>query len=193
MTRTLGKMLCAAAVLAWLAGAGSAEKQARPAMPPITKPVMFDTPEADEILAALQVFPPDNPWNQDVSKWPVHPNSRNIIASIGADKPLRHNSDMGFILVPPNQKRVPVKIVAYPGESDKGPFPVPDNLPIEGWPVELPGQERHARRRAARQAPRRRRPPRDRRRSGPTACSTSSTRRSRPTPAGRRRRRRSSI
>ena len=36
-------------------------------------------------------------------------------------------------------------IVAYPGESDKGPYPVPENVPIEGWPVELPGQEGHAR------------------------------------------------
>src|SRR5206468_5479314 len=27
-----------------------------------------------------------------------------------------------------------VKIVAYPGESDRGPMPVPNNIPIEGWP-----------------------------------------------------------
>ena len=104
-------------------------------MPPIIKPVMFNTPEADAILSALEVFPPDNAWNQIVADWPVHPNSRNIIASIGADKPLRYNPDMGFILVPPDQKRVPLEIVGYPGESDPGPYPVPDNLPIEGWPV----------------------------------------------------------
>jgi hypothetical protein len=104
-------------------------------MPPITKPVMFNTPQADAILSALEVFPPDNPWNQAVSDWPVHPNSRKIVASIGLDKPLRCNSDMGFILVPPDQKRVSVEIVGYPGESDPGPFPVPENLPIEGWPV----------------------------------------------------------
>ena len=42
---------------------------------------------------------------------------------------------MGFVLVPPNQKRVDVKIVAYPDESDKGPYPITDNVPIEGWPV----------------------------------------------------------
>ena len=36
---------------------------------------------------------------------------------------------------PPDQPRVPVNIVEYPGESDPGPFPVPDNIPIEGWPV----------------------------------------------------------
>jgi hypothetical protein len=42
---------------------------------------------------------------------------------------------MNWVLIPPNQKLVPVKIVDYPGESDKGPYPIPDNLPIEGWPV----------------------------------------------------------
>ncbi|HKI37047.1 MAG TPA: hypothetical protein VKA46_34660 [Gemmataceae bacterium] len=98
-------------------------------------PLMFDTPEADAILSALEVFPADNPWNLVVSDWPLHPNSKNIIASIGVDKPMRYNPDMGFVLVPPDQKKVAVKIVAYDGESDKGPFPVPDNMPIEGWPV----------------------------------------------------------
>jgi hypothetical protein len=104
-------------------------------MPRITSPILFNTPEADEIVSALEVFPPDNPWNLVVSDWPVHPNSRNIIASIGADKPFRYNPDMGFVLVPPDQPKVDVKIVGYAGESDRGPFPVPDNTPIEGWPV----------------------------------------------------------
>jgi len=104
-------------------------------MPKIDKPVLFDTPQADAIVSALEVFPADNPWNLVVSDWPLHPNSKNIIASIGVDKPMRYNPDMGFVLVPPDQKKVAVKIVAYDGESDKGPFPVPDNMPIEGWPV----------------------------------------------------------
>ncbi len=104
-------------------------------MPHIAKPVMFNTPEADAILCALEVFPPDNPWNQVVSDWPLHANSKNIIESIGADKPLRYNPDMCFVLIPPEQKRVKVRIIGYPDESDKGPFPVPNNMPIEGWPV----------------------------------------------------------
>ncbi len=103
-------------------------------MPEITKPVMFNTPLADAICSALEVFPPDNPWNQLVDQWPRHPNSDAMIASIGDDKPLRYNPDMGFVLVPPDQKRVEVKIADYPGESDAGPYPVPENLPIEGWP-----------------------------------------------------------
>jgi hypothetical protein len=127
-------------VLPGLLGAqrGTATKREggrRVGMPEIDRPVSFDTPEADRILEDLEVFPPDNPWNRDVSAWPVHPNSRNIIASIGTDKPLRYNPDMGFVLVPPDQGRVPVRVTQYANESDRGPFPVPDNLPIEGWPA----------------------------------------------------------
>src|SRR5439155_9326203 len=53
----------------------------------------------------------------------------------GTDKPFRYNPDMGFILVPPDQKKIDLKLVEYPGESDKGPFPIPDDFPLEGWPV----------------------------------------------------------
>ena len=109
-------------------------------MPKFDKPVMFDTAEADAIVSALEVFPPDNPWNLDVSDWPLHPNSKNIIASIGPGKPLRYNPDMGYILVPPGQKKVEIK-AEYIDESDKGPFPVSDNTPIEGWPVHYKGKK----------------------------------------------------
>jgi hypothetical protein len=105
-------------------------------MPEINRPVMFNTPEADRILAALRVFPPDNPWNEDISKRPVHPNSKRLVGSVGAEKNLAYNLDMGFILVPPDQKRVAVQITEYREESDPGPFPVPDNTPIEGWPLD---------------------------------------------------------
>lgn len=104
-------------------------------MPKIEKPISFDTPEADAILAALEVFPEDNPWNLVVSDWPTHPNSQKIVASIGVNKPLRYNPDMSFVLVPPDQKKIDLKLVAYPDESDKGPFPIPDGVPIEGWPA----------------------------------------------------------
>ncbi|MBX9583863.1 MAG: hypothetical protein K2X87_26480 [Gemmataceae bacterium] len=104
-------------------------------MPAVTRPVMFDTPEADAVLAALEVFPPDNPWNTPVGDWPAHPKSDKLVASVGADKPLRYNPDMAFVLVPPDQPKVPVKLGRYAAESDPGPFPVPDTVPIEGWPA----------------------------------------------------------
>ncbi|PYQ20636.1 MAG: hypothetical protein DMF81_17995, partial [Acidobacteria bacterium] len=104
-------------------------------LPAIAKPVLFDTPEADRILQAMQIFPRDNPWNEDISALPVLPGSDAIIASIGADKSLGFNLDMNFVIVPPDQKKVPVKVTEYPEESDPGPFPVPDNAPIENWPL----------------------------------------------------------
>ncbi|MGI8982448.1 MAG: hypothetical protein ACR2FY_24715 [Pirellulaceae bacterium] len=100
----------------------------------VAKPTLFNTKEADSIVSAMQIFPADNPWNADVSKWPLHKNSDAIVASIGNDKPLRCNSDMGYILVPSNQKLVEVKLVEYPDESDKGPYPLPAGVTIEGWP-----------------------------------------------------------
>jgi hypothetical protein len=108
-------------------------------MPTVEKPVSFDTPDADAICEALEIFPPDNPWNIVIDDWPVHPNSQNLVASPGLEKPFRCNADMGFIFVPSNQKTVPVKITGYPDESDKGPFPIPNDVPIEGWPLGYPG------------------------------------------------------
>ncbi len=50
---------------------------------------------------------------------------------------------MGFILVPPDQKKIDITITNYANESDRGPFPIPDGLPIEGWPVEHQRSEKH--------------------------------------------------
>jgi hypothetical protein len=108
-------------------------------MPVIDKTILFNTPEADAILSALEVFPAGNPWNLVVEDWPLHPNSTNIIASIGADKKFRYNADMGYALVPPDQKKIDVKLGGGAAESEKGPYPVPDNTPIEGWPIGYKG------------------------------------------------------
>jgi hypothetical protein len=136
MSRAARAAMTGAAVAMTLAGIVIAAGRVRPPMPKITKPVLFDTAEADAILSAMQVFPPDNPWNQDISALPVHADSARMIAGIGADKSLGYNLDMGFIIVPPDQKRVPVKLLEYPAESDPGPYPLPDTAPIENWPLQ---------------------------------------------------------
>ncbi|MCE9555042.1 MAG: hypothetical protein K8T91_16950 [Planctomycetes bacterium] len=131
----------AAVVLVVLAAQGVAAEPARPAvrpgakLPSIKKPVLFNTPEADRILTALQVFPLTSPWNEDISQRPVAPDSRKIIATMEPNRHLYFNADMGFIIVPPDQPKVAVRVVDYPDESDPGPFPLPDNTPIEGWPL----------------------------------------------------------
>ena len=70
-------------------------------IPPIEKPLMFDTPEADRVLEGLQVFPPDNPWHEDIRTRPRHPHSDAMVRGIGADQALGYNLDMNFVIVPP--------------------------------------------------------------------------------------------
>jgi hypothetical protein len=106
-------------------------------MPPINGPISFDTPEADAVMAAVEMFPANSPWYLDVSKFPLHPNSQALVASTGADKVLRVNYDMAYVIVPPTQPPAALKLTELGSESDQGPFPVPANLPIEGWPVEF--------------------------------------------------------
>ena len=88
-------------------------------------------------LGGRRVLPPDNPWNTDISKSPVDPNSDKLIASIGVEKPLHPDFGKGggipYVVVPGTQPRVPVTF-QYADESDPGPYPVPPDAPIEGGP-----------------------------------------------------------
>jgi hypothetical protein len=110
---------------------------AAPAKTPLPKKattILFNTPEADAILSTLQVFPKDNPWNEDISERPVHPDSDKMIDTIGRNLRFRWNLDQAFIIVPPDQPKVPLQL-EYAGESDPGPYPIPDDAPVEGWPL----------------------------------------------------------
>src|SRR5689334_9397603 len=46
-------------------------------------------------LAGVRLFPPDDPWNQDVSREPVDPGSDAIIANMAPDAPL--HPDFGTV------------------------------------------------------------------------------------------------
>jgi hypothetical protein len=86
------------------------------------------------------LFPPDNPWNTDISDQPVDPQSDVLIAGIGAATPLHPDFARGprdgklgipYVVVPGTQPRVPVQF-QYADESDPGPYPIPPDAPIEG-------------------------------------------------------------
>lgn len=92
-----------------------------------------------------RLFPADNPWNQDISKLPVDRMSDAIIRRIGADKGLHPEygtvyrgapNGIPYVVVPGNQKKVPVYYEAdgYGNQSDPGPMPIPFDAPIEGGP-----------------------------------------------------------
>jgi hypothetical protein len=87
------------------------------------------------------VFPPDNHWNLSIEDLPVHENSDAIIRSIGLDTGLHADFGAGqwegarigipYVGVPGDQKKVPISFY-YGDESDKGPYPIPKDVPIEG-------------------------------------------------------------
>jgi hypothetical protein len=87
------------------------------------------------------VFPANNPWNQRVERLPVAKNSAAIIASIGLNDPVHPDFGSGlyngepigipFAVVGSNTRKVPVRF-QYASESDKGPYPLPRGVPIEG-------------------------------------------------------------
>ena len=91
-------------------------------------------------LHGKQLFPPDSPWNQDISNAPIDPNSARLIASIG-DGQLHPDfgtvwagapNGIPYIVVGSSQPLVPINFTAYGNESDPGPYPIPPNAPIEG-------------------------------------------------------------
>ena len=127
-------------------GPGEVPGTANPAFPP-------------PVVGGCQVFPADNAWNRDVSGDAVDPDSatyiKHMAATPGNDWNLR--LDMGsteefygipWALVPQNQPLVALQygVGAHPGyddpndpdyenyadESDPGPFPIPQDVQIEG-------------------------------------------------------------
>jgi hypothetical protein len=92
-------------------------------------------------VAGCTVFPKNNPWNQRVDRLPVAGNSDTIIRSIGPDKGMHADFgsglyDGGRIGIPYTSatrktKRYKVSF-DYADESDKGPYPIPKGVPIEG-------------------------------------------------------------
>ena len=103
-------------------------------------------------LHGKQLFPPDNPWNQDISSMPVDPNSANLIKSMGPNDVLHPDfgttwqgrpNGIPYIVVAGTQPLVPINFGSYGGESDPGPYPVPRNAPIEGGPDSGTDSDRH--------------------------------------------------
>jgi hypothetical protein len=88
-------------------------------------------------MSRIRLTPKDSPWTWDVSKLPVAKNSKPMIAAISATGGFRACWEMAFIIVPPDQPKVPVRILKYQRESDPGPYPVPDTTPVQGWPMSV--------------------------------------------------------
>jgi hypothetical protein len=97
------------------------------------------------------ILPRTNVWNKRVDALPVHPNSDAIVAAVGEGGYVHADFGSGrwnggpigipVTVVRRSQKRVPVRF-RYADESDRGPYPIPRTVRIEGgWNA---GGDRHA-------------------------------------------------
>ena len=87
------------------------------------------------------IFPSTSVWNKPVNRLPVREDSRTIVNSIGAS--LRLHADFGSGLWDGGPIGIPITVVdsttsrssvdfEYADESDAGPYPIPDDVSIEG-------------------------------------------------------------
>ncbi|HEY7398173.1 MAG TPA: hypothetical protein VH538_07725 [Gaiellaceae bacterium] len=105
-------------------------------------------PVAGPQIAGCPVFPASSVWNERVDALPVAAGSATLIRSIGLDATL--HPDFGSGLYDGQRIGIPYVVVSgrstpryrpsfeYSDESDRGPYPIPRNVPIEG------GGDRHA-------------------------------------------------
>ncbi|MCB1190514.1 MAG: hypothetical protein H7A23_14190 [Leptospiraceae bacterium] len=94
-------------------------------------------------LSSCSFFPSNNIWNTSVDTLPVHSNSTSYINSIGSSRGLFPDFGSGlwegkpigipFVAVDGAQEKTNVSF-EYSSESDSGPYPIPNNPPIEGGP-----------------------------------------------------------
>jgi hypothetical protein len=108
---------------------------------------------AGPVVGGCAVFPASNAWNQRVDRLPVSTDSASLIRSIGLDAPV--HADFGSGLYDGQRIGIPYVVVSgkstpqakptfdYADESDKGPYPIPSDVPIEGAPHPDDG-DRHA-------------------------------------------------
>jgi hypothetical protein len=98
-------------------------------------------PAGGPTIAGCPLFPADSTWNRRVDALPVAPNSDAIVAAIGADDNL--HADFGSGLWDGGPIGIPITVVRgsqrkvrvgfdYADESDRGPYPIPPTVKIEG-------------------------------------------------------------
>jgi hypothetical protein len=103
------------------------------------------------VIGGCSVFPANNPWNTDISDvkaYPADVNSAKYISNMSPSTTLHpdfgQNPTYGipFAVVPSTQPKVPVSF-RYNSQSNKGPYPIPPNAPIEGGKGASSGSDRH--------------------------------------------------
>jgi hypothetical protein len=115
--------------------------------PPTTPPAGTSCTAVKGDAENIAIFPADNPWNKDISKADTAANNTAIIAALSAysikadfGSGLWEGSPIGipYVVVCGSQTKYPITFKGddyddnYGDESDKGPYPIPLNAPVEG-------------------------------------------------------------
>lgn len=134
MHRTLTCILTTAVLTACngtnppVAGGGASDS-------PIRGAPAHDEPAQVPKIGGCQIFPANNPWNTDISGYPVDKSSDAYIAALpGVLQPdFGDNPQNGIPInvVPRTQTKVPISFY-YSYESDPGPYPIPRHPEIQG-------------------------------------------------------------
>ncbi|HET7378384.1 MAG TPA: hypothetical protein VFK30_16855, partial [Anaerolineae bacterium] len=110
-------------------------------------PVSQASPASPPVLAGCPMYPADNVWNVPIDTLPVDPNSAAYVSAMGSSA--KAHADFGsgiwpdpggfpigipYTTVLGTQPKVSV-LFDYWAESDPGPYPIPNNVPIEGDPT----------------------------------------------------------
>lgn len=92
-------------------------------------------------LGGAPLFPASNAWNTPIISRPVDPRSESYLAAIGLD--VRLHPDFGTNWLGTHLFGIPYVVIdgpgttrytvpfTYGGQSDPGPYPIPDDVPIE--------------------------------------------------------------
>jgi hypothetical protein len=98
-------------------------------------------PPSGPTLAGCPVLPADDIWNARVDTLPLDPRSADYVATIGISTGVHPDFGAGewdggpigipFVVVAGDQPLAPISF-DYDDESDPGPYPIPDDPPIEG-------------------------------------------------------------
>ncbi|MCC6457000.1 MAG: hypothetical protein IT328_18735 [Caldilineaceae bacterium] len=93
-------------------------------------------------VGGCAIFPANNISNTRIDDLPRHARSDEYVAAIGPNAAVHPDFGSGlweggpigipFVVVPAHQPLVDIVFTDYGDESDPGPYPIPDNAPIEG-------------------------------------------------------------
>jgi hypothetical protein len=104
-------------------------------------PIGTNSVTVSPTVGGCSIFPTSSPWNTPVDKLAVRSDSRTMVAKISstggrsflhADFGTNPTYGIPYKVVPSTQHRYPIHYTAYGDESNRGPFPIPPNAPIEG-------------------------------------------------------------